>query len=114
MEGGNSDQDRGVLRLSVIIPTYRHPELLERLLSALAGAPGRFKPAETIIVDDSHDGLGTIAPIARRYRATYVTNQSRGYGSACNTGAGVATQPMLIFLNQDSCPASSEFLRVTL
>ncbi len=111
---GRSNARPGVLPLSVIIPTYRHPELLETLLASLDQASNLWKPAETIVVDDSHDGLGTIALIAATHNAKYVANPSRGYGSACNTGARVASQPMLIFLNQDLSPTTSDFLRISM
>lgn len=97
--------------VSVVMPTYHRPVLLERCLRALLAqtlAPERF---EVLVVDDGHDDLtreqvqaiaaGQPLPRIRYLRA----NSGRGPAVARNFGWRQASAPLIAFTDDDTQPA---------
>lgn len=96
--------------VSVVMPTYHRPALLERCMRALLAqtlAPERF---EVLVVDDGHDDLtrGQVeaiaalqpAPRIRYLRAT----RGRGPAVARNYGWRAAEAPCVAFTDDDTQP----------
>lgn len=85
--------------ISVIIPTYNRARLVPRAIrSALAATlPGD----EIIVVDDGSvdDTARAVAQFGSRVRYARIGN--RGVGGARNYGLGLATKPLVAFLDSD-------------
>ena len=89
--------------LCAVVPTCRRPAFLRRALASIAGQ--EIAPAEVIVVDDSGADLETtraIAAAADLPRVRAVANaRTRGVSGARNTGAALASLPLLAFLDDD-------------
>jgi glycosyltransferase involved in cell wall biosynthesis len=97
------------MRVSVVIPTYRRPDLLGRCLQALAAQD--FDPCayEVIVCDDAgaedtrlqvlHFAAG--APVAVRYLAV---SGRHGPAAARNQGWRAARAPVIAFTDDDCVP----------
>ncbi len=94
----------GGLRLSVVLPTYRAPELLAAALRSLAAqdvAPGM---AEIIVVDDGSPGFDPFplpelaAPLPMR---SIHFERNRGRAAARNAGIESARGEVVVFLDGD-------------
>lgn len=91
--------------VSLVIPTYRRPELLARCLGALAGqtvAPDRF---EIVVVDDG-SGDETSRVLAEASGAVpnliaLVQERNGGPAAARNRGVERAAAPLVLFLDDD-------------
>ena len=85
--------------LSVVVPTYRRPQTLERALDSVSGAT--TADCEVIVVDDCPEGSGF--DIARRFGARYIfkAGQQRGLSASRNLGLGLATGVFVSFLDDD-------------
>ena len=93
-------------RLSVVVPTYRRPELLRRCLRALLQqsiGPGTY---EIIVVDDGrqdavrelvHELASPDAPALR-----YLRPHGRGPAGARNLGWRAARAPLVAFTDDDT------------
>jgi glycosyltransferase involved in cell wall biosynthesis len=101
--------ERSDLVVSVVTPTFRRPERLERLLDALAKQEldGDF---EVIIVDDcSPDATGEVlarraaapAPYSLRAMRTPINS---GPAAARNLGWQAASAPLIAFIDDDCVP----------
>jgi glycosyltransferase involved in cell wall biosynthesis len=97
--------------ISVVMPTYHRPVLLERCLRALLAqtlAPERF---EIIVVDDGHDDLTReqVQVIAAQQpvpRIRYLrADNGRGPAVARNFGWRHASAPLIAFTDDDTQPA---------
>jgi GT2 family glycosyltransferase len=90
-------------QISVVIPTYNRGEMLGQTLESLAAQ--RFPAAgfEVIVADDgsSDQTAGVAAAYAGRLRLRYCYQEDQGYrvAAARNTGARLATAPVLAFLD---------------
>ena len=95
------DQDRSIMRISVIIPTMDRPQLLDRLLSTLIGQT--LLPDEVIIIDQSADDA--TSRTCDRYRAslpiTYLKAEARGVSAAKNVGYPLSTGDIITFADDD-------------
>ncbi|NOX21553.1 MAG: glycosyltransferase [Actinobacteria bacterium] len=92
--------------VSVIIPVYNRPDLLER---TLAGLRAQSYPQELLSVVVADDGSDVpIKPVvdAAGDRVSYVSQSRRGYGAgrARNLGARSASGDVLIFVDADCVP----------
>ena len=85
--------------ISVVVPTYQRPQLLERALRSIGEATTATH--EIIVIDDSPDGSGFEA--ARRCGAKYVfkAGKQRGSSASRNIGLKLATGEFLAFLDDD-------------
>lgn len=102
MDPDEGKRDSGVA-LSLVIPTYRRPQALARLLESLRPQLVGRRDREAIVVNDgAHDAAyaAIAAPFADiiRYRALPA---NRGQSAARNEGAGCARGRWLVFVDDD-------------
>src|SRR5262245_65994423 len=92
--------------LSVIVPTYRRPAALERLLEALRPQlAGRVDREAVVVNDGTHDDA--YAAIAERFAdvARYLALPvNRGPSAARNEAARSARGSWLVFIDDDCVP----------
>jgi glycosyltransferase involved in cell wall biosynthesis len=111
----------GLPEVSVVIPTYKRPEMLARCLSALVRqdiAPRRF---EIIVCDDGPDeGTRHVVEafaIERRLHGGYVryvpVTETQGPAGARNCGWRLARSGIIAFTDDDTIPAP-DWLRLGL
>jgi glycosyltransferase involved in cell wall biosynthesis len=87
---------RGLMRVSVVIPTRNEAEAIGRVLADL---PSDL--VTEVIVVDSNSSDGT-PEIAARMGARVIPEIRRGYGQACLTGIASANAPdIVVFLDGD-------------
>ncbi len=97
------------MKVSVVIPTFRRPELLGRCLTAIARQRLGGEDYEVIVVDDACDAATRTAveARARTFPAAlrYVTTD-RGYGPAAARNAGwrAARAAIVAFTDDDTLP----------
>lgn len=105
VQGGSG----GVVRTTVVIPTYNRPEKLRSLLMKLMRAEGvDGAPVEVLVVDDGS------APPAESVVASFVPprgislrcirQENSGPGPARNRGLREATGELILFLDDDLLP----------
>lgn len=92
--------------VSVVIPVYNRPDLLERTLAGLAA---QTYPEELLSIIVADDGSNVpIEPIvdAADERVSYASQERRGYGAgrARNLGARTADGEVLVFIDADCVP----------
>ena len=87
--------------VSVIIPTYKRAEFLDRAIeSALAQS---YRPVEVIVVEDgSHDAEAVVSRYGDRVR--YIWQENQGAAVTRNTGAAVAQGSWLAMLDGSASP----------
>jgi len=90
---------------SVVIPTYRRPEVLLRVLEALARQidPPSF---EVVVIDDGSDD-GTVARLGAyhpSYAFRFATQPNSGPAAARNAGVRLARGSTILFLGDDTVP----------
>lgn len=93
--------ERGMAQLSIIIPAFNvAPYIAEAVASALGQSTGDI---EVIVVDDgSTDGTAdALAALPRDPRLTLVRQDNAGPSTARNAGLGLATAPLVGFLDGD-------------
>jgi glycosyltransferase involved in cell wall biosynthesis len=92
------------MTLSVVIPTYRRPDTLFRVLDGLGRQT--TPPFEVVVVDDG-SGDGTWERL-RDYRAAYplrgFTHENAGPARARNRGVEEARGEIVLFLGDDTVP----------
>ncbi|HSN20872.1 MAG TPA: glycosyltransferase [Usitatibacter sp.] len=99
------------LRVSVVVPTYRRPDLLERCLAALVAQDFEPHSYEIIVADDAAD------PSVRRLVASWEARTrgapmvryvavagTRGPAGARNRGWEIATAGIIAFTDDDTIP----------
>lgn len=98
--------------VSVVIPTYRRPDLLANCLRAVLAQQFQGRPFEVIVADDGHDEatraavevLQAEAPLGVALR--YLRPPSgRGPAVARNAGWRAARAPLIAFTDDDTVPA---------
>ncbi len=97
--------------LSVIIVSYNVREYLDACLQSVLHAAQKFSGTLEVIVFDNDSRDGTLALLRPRYPTVNWLSSDRnlGFGSGCNRGAAVATQPLLLFLNPDTIVSEDTF-----
>lgn len=103
-----------VLSLSIVIPTYDEPELLEATLQSLARQDYPFEAVEIIVVDDASphldpDHLHAITGAFPLKLIRHPTNQGRA--RARNSGIRAARSDIIVFLDSDMT-VESDFLQI--
>lgn len=91
--------------LSVVIPTYRRPHLLDQALASLREQDIPHDEFEVIVVDDA-SGPQTVAVLeqaaAMSENLHWVTqSRNRGPAAARNRGVDLATSSLLLFMDDD-------------
>jgi mycofactocin system glycosyltransferase len=85
--------------LTIVVPVYGGTGQLWRCLAALAGE------VRVIVVDDGSPDPRAIEAVAYRCGARYARHpENRGASAARNTGLGLATTPLVAFLDADCVP----------
>lgn len=101
---------RGAVRISVVIPTCRRPELLARCLSAVLGQQIDRDAYEVIVVDDGHDDetravVDAMSPEGGAPALRYLRPaQGRGPAVARNAGWRAARAALVAFTDDDTIP----------
>jgi GT2 family glycosyltransferase len=97
------------MKISVVIPTYKRPELLMRCLHALVEQYFEKDAYEIIVVSDGQDELAR--HIVSVWAETYSINihyiplpQKKGPAAARNAGWRMATAPLIAFTDDDCVP----------
>jgi GT2 family glycosyltransferase len=92
-----------MLRVSVVIPTYRRKDALLRALRSLASQS--IPPAEyevVVVVDGSDDGtLEAAESSAQPYALRVLWQGNSGRAAACNTGVAAAEAELVVLLDDD-------------
>lgn len=88
------------LKISVIIPVRDHTGFLKKLLDSIRQNAPKEIGYEIIVVDDG--SREDIAPLVEEYDVRYHREDaSKGPAHARNIGAGMASAPLLFFLDAD-------------
>ena len=97
-------------RVSVVIPTYRRPQLLDRVLGAIADQSLPSEEFEVVVVDDAANE-GTQAQVAAwarrtqvRFRYAPVLGSAHGPAAARNIGWRAARGEIIAFTDDDTVP----------
>lgn len=96
-------RDHAPPELSVVVPTLRRPEALERLLDSLDGQEGAL-PFEVVVVDEDLDAdLDSLlaSDRGRSFPLRWLAGGGRGAAAARNRGAEAARGGVLLFLDDD-------------
>ena len=100
------------MELTVIVPTFNRPEILERCLAALAASDGVDMGAmEVIVVDDGSPGDAVTGVLERMkesvpYALVALRQDNAGQASARNRAMGIARGSLWLFINDDTIAAS--------
>jgi GT2 family glycosyltransferase len=102
--------------VSVIVPLYGAYDFLDIQAACFAFDPGMRdadliyvldRPEDAVLVRDRLDGLHRTYGLACRLA---ICAENYGYGPACTLGAGLASAPLLLFLNADVVPEAPGWL----
>jgi glycosyltransferase involved in cell wall biosynthesis len=110
-EGAGTAKPAGALLVSVVVPTYKRPQLLQRCLRALAAQSLPRADFEVIVVDDGHsDSTQRVVSIAAAQwppgRLRYLRPlQGRGPAVARNCGWSAARAALVAFTDDDTLPS---------
>lgn len=99
----------GVPTVSVVIPTYRRPELLRRCLDALLCQEYPVNRLEVIVVEDGGPGpaervVNELRSAGTRVRLDYAWVTPSGPGAARNAGWRRARGEVIAFTDDDTVP----------
>ncbi len=97
--------------ISVVIVSYNVSEVLDACLQSVQHAGAHFSGTLEVIVFDNDSRDGTVSLLKPRWPSvTWISSdRNLGFGSGCNRGAAVATQPLLLFLNPDTLVREDTF-----
>jgi glycosyltransferase involved in cell wall biosynthesis len=94
------------LRVSVVVPTHRRPEVLVRLLASVTD----LDPApDEVIVVDNDPGSEDCKPLVDAVGFRYIREQRRGLNVARRTGLHAASGDVVVFTDDD-CVVSAGWL----
>jgi len=87
--------------ISVVVPTYKRPDLLFRCLSSIALQT--FKDYEIIVVDNEpgENDIGLQIGRLKNEKIRYVQEMSPGVSAARNAGINVARSELIVFVDDD-------------
>jgi glycosyltransferase involved in cell wall biosynthesis len=92
--------------VSVILPTFRRPKLLQAALESLARSENSVREHYEVIIVDNNSGDSTPDVVARMaptfpFPLRYVLEQVQGVSVARNRGASEANGALLVFMDED-------------
>jgi GT2 family glycosyltransferase len=88
--------------ISVVVPTFRRPAVLERTLAALLAVDPTDEDYEVLVVDDgSGDRTPDVVAGRAHRRLRFFQQPNRGVASARNLGARQAAGALLVFIDDD-------------
>jgi N-acetylglucosaminyl-diphospho-decaprenol L-rhamnosyltransferase len=92
------------VRLSVVVVTYNSREAVGRCMPAVVE---QLEEGDELIVVDNASEDGTPEAVAEAAPQARILDSERnlGFAAACNAGAGMVRNPLLLFLNPDALPA---------
>lgn len=99
--------------VSVVIPTYRRPHLLERCLRAVLNQDPDGPSYEVIVVDDGHDAATrALIDATASPRVSYMASWARASGPAAarNVGWRAARARLIAFTDDDTEPTPAWLL----
>ncbi len=92
--------------VSVIIPTYNRPHMLQRVLSSIALQSLPADEFEVLVVDDGSDGPPMLSNSADLpFRLSVLRQVHQGPTAARNLGARESCGEVMVFLDDDICIA---------
>ncbi|WP_280155613.1 glycosyltransferase family A protein [Piscinibacter sp. XHJ-5] len=97
-------------RISVVIPTFRRPDLLSRCLSRVLAQRLDPRAYEVVVVDDGHDeatqaAVDALRPAGGEPALRYLRpTEGRGPAVARNTGWRAARGALIAFTDDDTIP----------
>ena len=96
----------GLLKLSVVIPTYNRRDSLLRTLDALAKQTYPMKQFEVVVISDgASDGTAeAVRALQTPYRLRFIEQANAGPAKARNNGARSACAPILVYVDDDIEP----------
>jgi glycosyltransferase involved in cell wall biosynthesis len=102
--------------ITVVVPTYRRPSGLARLLGALTGQDDPGAPWDVVVVDNDDapgaqpvfDAASTALPVPARL----VREHQRGASAARNRGFAEATGTIVVFVDDDVVPTADWLARL--
>lgn len=97
-------------KISVVVPTYRRPQLLKRCIEALAAQQFGLDDYEIIIVSDgpdqhTHDMLNSLQYLAHPFIQYISLARNCGPAAARNAGWKAANGMLIAFTDDDTQPA---------
>src|SRR3954454_5121459 len=101
---GSSGEAMSGVRISIVIPTYRRPDLLRRCLQSLREQDADTRSFEVVVVDD---GSGDETPqVLDEFGVIAVVQPvNNGPAAARNKGVATATGELVLFLDDDIAAA---------
>ncbi len=99
------------LRLSIVLATHDRPAVLAHTLARLAARAPDPRAVETIVVDNASQN--DVGDIVRDHPGVRLLRLARNAGSCAKAfGVDVARAPVVLFLDDDSCPRSGSIERM--
>jgi glycosyltransferase involved in cell wall biosynthesis len=95
---------------SIVIPTYRRPDMLGECLESVCQLDYPLDRLEVIVIDNGGDqnSHATSAPFAGRLSLRHLVNRvNRGYGYSVNRGIVESRGDRILLLNDDARPSPS-------
>lgn len=99
---GEAMAAEGGLQISVVLPTFRRPAALSRVLDGLAAQRGA--PAFEVVVVDNDDALHLPPALPAGLRARVVVESTRGAAAARNRGLAEAAAALVALIDDDVVP----------
>ena len=89
----------GFSKVTLVTVTYNSSSVLAQMLNSIS----ENVPVEVIVVDNGSNDIKATRLIVESFGARLLVNQyNKGFGTACNQGAKLATSEFLFFLNPDT------------
>jgi GT2 family glycosyltransferase len=90
---------------SIVLPTYRRPDVLVQCLEHVAGLDYPLQRVEVLVLDNGgeNNSAAVAEPFRGRLHLTYLVNEvNRGYGFSVNRGLSRSTGRKVLLLNDDA------------
>lgn len=92
------------VRISIVIPTFRRPEFLRRILNEIEQQLPADGSVEVVVVDNDA-GKSAHTVVEEHAGVLYVVEQRPGVAHARNTGVQAAAGRYILFLDDDELPS---------